>query len=324
MNKNKVPLNYLMLLLVSILLNVFLFYMIIRNPNSSFFDEYNNLIIGIGSGILTYIITLYLTHKFLYSTNDALCNDLKVLSNSIEEIEDRTKPLPKYFMDIDNTLNILQVEEKAMVSYDRIKLLKTGFYKKLYTDAKEVKVLGISLKKFIEALFTTNHTIINQLLHGRIKVQLLLLNPNSDFVKFLDSQEGDNHDRHPVSDKLHEVISIIKDFYNLNTDCKTKHDNKIEVRLIDETVTLTFGYVNKHLNSENIMHLGLLFGHKEGGPLYRIPNNVEDELYKESMDYFDTLFSKSELNILFSWDNKGKHFTELNQLGKKIENANSI
>jgi hypothetical protein len=261
---------------------------------------------GLAAGLFTFALTFYFTQRFLYSTSDQI----------LEKIEDLSREFQSHKSSTQSIINVLQREYKTVERYDRNNLLGRGFYDNLFKDSIEIKVLGITLLKFIEALVSESkeHTIINQLLNSdNIRIMILLLNPNSNFVKLLDKQEGTDDNPNPVSKKIKNVLSMLDKFSKLNSDKRTKNENKLQVRLTNENITLTFSYIKKKKENdpEDILHIGLLFGQIgqiEGAPLYNFPKILSDDIYNDSANYFNYLFKNAKSYQVFSWDNEGKHF----------------
>lgn len=300
---SKVKLPYVVLLLTLVLIIAVLSILLYWKSSSNANDLYDNLLWGVVCGLATYIITFYLTQKFLYSSNDQI----------LERIEELTNVFPSHTITTEKILNVVLREYNTLVWYDRNSLLKTGFYTNVYKESNEIKVLGITLLKFIEALVSvsTTHIIIDQLLNdNNIKVEILLLNPDSKLVQLLDKQEETPNNPNPVSKKIQEALSILKKFSEVESDKRTKNENKLDIRLTDENITLTFSYVKKkkEIDTEDVLHLGLLFGQREGAPLFKFPKNLSDELYSDTIKYFDNLFDNAKSKQVFSWDNEGKYF----------------
>jgi len=327
MNIEKKTSSYIIFIIISTMLNIiFLGYFVYK---SIFQDIAFVLLLCMISGILFYVYMSNILQSYLnYSDREITkeigrlidsyaCNkngDQKIIFDIVPEInkiENVSKSMLLQECNTKTILNILQNKYMTLINYDRYFLLNKGFYSDAYNNSKEVKVLGITLKTFIDALFSENqnHTIVDQLLNNRLIVEILLLNPKSSYVKILDEQARTNYSPNPVSEKIGKVIHAIKKYSEKDSEKVTKDNNRLEIRLIDESITMTFSCIKKNSDVENFLLLGFLFGHKEGGPLYKVPNNETDELNREIVEYFDSLFKKSK--PIFSWDNKGKKYSNL-------------
>ncbi|MGM0408093.1 MAG: hypothetical protein ACQERU_08910 [Bacteroidota bacterium] len=301
----KVKSPYFIFLLTLVIIIIVLSILLYSQSNPKGNDLNNNLLWGIVGGLATYIITFSMAQKFLYTPNDQI----------LEKIENIQNKFPSHETTTQTILDVVQCKFMTLISYNRNTLLGKEFYDNVYKESTEIKVLGITLEKFLEALISEKpkHVIIDQLFNNdNIVVKILLLNPTGSFVKFLDKQEGTVLNPYPATKKIKDVLLKLERFSKLDPMKGTNNDNKLDIRLTDENITLTFSYVQKKSESddENIFLLGLMYGHKEGGPLYKLPYNMSDELFIESMNYFDKLFNGACSQQIFSWDETGKHFAK--------------
>ena len=288
----------LTLILIVAILSIILFLKFNLHLN----DLNNTMLWGVVSGLSTFIITFIIINRFLYSLNDKILERIEYLLSNFFPHDKTTKTI----------LNIVQHEYMTLVHYDRISLNGTGFYDDLYKNCREIKISGITLKYFFESLINKDHVIIEQLLKGNnLTVKILLLHPQSKFVEMLDKQEGTPQNRFPVKTKIMNVISLIEKFSEKDKHISLGSKCKLEIRLTEENINLTINYAQKkEKDVKDTLLMGLLFGHKQGGPLYRIPKDSASHLYEDCTDYFDKLYNHAAESTIFSWhESEGKKFT---------------
>ena len=288
-----------------------------------------SVLIGITSSLVAWLVIFMVLNKYFVPLNEKIFIGLDEIRKSIltrdsydntnQEINRRFDDLCASFKPHDKTtqtiLNVLQGHFMTLIQHDRRQLLGTGFYDDLYKEADDVKISGITLNELIEAMCKENRSkgnLINQLLERKgVSVEMLLLHPESDFVKILDSQEGSGIDRNPVKKQITHVIDLLQKF-SQDDEGLLQSGSKIEIALTSESVNSIITYAGKRNNrQEDVLLMGLLFGHKRGGPLYRIPNTQNNELYSDCIMYFDKLFGEARKSTVFAWsDTKPKTFNK--------------
>jgi hypothetical protein len=222
------------LIVIIIVLSIILYSQYSSNGN----NLYNNLLWGIVVGLVTYIISFSIAQKFLYTPNDLI----------LEKIEKLEKKFPVHETTTQTILDVVQCKYMTLISYNRNSLLGKGFYDNVYKESSEIKVLGISLERFLEAIVSVNpkHVIVDQLFNNdNISAKILLVNPYGSFAKILDRQEATELNPNPASKKISDVLLKLEKFSQIETDKCTKNDNILDIRLTDENITLTFNFVKK-------------------------------------------------------------------------------
>jgi len=236
-----------------------------------------SVLIGVTSSLVAWLVIFMVLNKYFISLNEKMFVELDGIRKSIltrdfynntnQEINRKFDDLCASFKPHDKTtqtiLNVLQGQFMTLIQHDRSQLLGTGFYDDLYKEADNVKISGITLNKLIGAMCKENRSkenLVNQLLKRKnVSVKMLLLNPESNFVKVLDVQESSSIDRNPVKNQILNVINLLEKFSE-EDEGLLQSGSKIEIALTSESVNSIITYAGKRNNpKEDILLMGLLF-----------------------------------------------------------------
>ncbi len=260
-------------------------------------------LIGIASGLFTWVIIFIVINKYYNSLNKITLEKLKQIEIDANKILDH--------------LNALQDKNMNLIAFERKSLLGKKYYENLYKNADDIRISGITVDKLVEHLCigkrNDNH-LINQLKNRKnVSVKILCLHPESSVVKILDEQEKTSLDPNPVKNKILKTIGLLE-IFSKKYERKLNRGSKLEIVMTKETLNSIITFAgNSKKTEKDVLLMGMLYGHKRGGPLYQIPKSHELELYGDCLDYFDRIFdtAKSEY-LLFSWsDDSSKKFKNI-------------
>lgn len=302
---------FLIMLVILLSVSLFIAYDIFNN------DRITSIFFGVTAGLTAWMITFLVTNKFYNSLADKTIAKLVDLERSFKPHDDTTTTI----------LNVVQCKFMTLIDYNRKNLLNTGFYEKNYENADDIKISAITLNDFLaylccEKTIRGEKHLINQLKkRENINVKVLFMHPNSEVVKIMDKLEGSNINKKPVTKKIRKSITLLEEFSKIEEGC-LKKGSKLEVGLTTETLNSTITYAGKkEKNPHDVLLIGMLFGHKRGGPLYQVPNTNEFDLYKDSLDYFDVLYSRAKNNIIFSWSDSSEKLFEFKSLPTRVPSS---
>ncbi len=286
---------------------------IIENKNNF------SILIGVTSSLIAWLIIFVIMNKYFTSLNEKMSKKLDEIQKSIltldfynntkKEINKKYDDLCECFKPHDKTtqtiLNVLQDKFMTLIKYDRSQLLGRGFYDNLFKEADNIKISGITTHELIKSMCKNNRSLnnlINQLLNREnVSVKILLSHPESNFVKVLDAQEGSNVLSNPVKSRIKKSMDLLENFSKKDEGLLLR-GSEIDIALTSASINYIITYAGRRNNpEEDVLLMGILFGHKRGGPLYQISKTQNSELYSDCIKYYDKLFKDSSQSIIFTW-----------------------
>lgn len=305
-NRTNYPTIVFIMILISIILIMFI--CIIHTWKFVLNDKVLGVLYGVLSGLTVYTVTFSISNLFFRSQ----------LDNTLTAIDQLCRCINIHHNDTAEIINITQRKYKTLIPYDRKSLLDTGFYENNYEHATSIKLSGVTLYDFTSYLCrqnTTERHLVNRLMtRSNMSMKVLLMHPDSPIVKILDEQETTVTCKNPVSTQIRRTISLIKNYSKSNTG-KLAAGSKLEIGLTYDTMNSTLLYVkNIDTSSTDLMLMGILFGNKRNGPLYRIPNHPKLSLYSDCDSYFDYLFNRARDKIIFTWTDSGINYQPIDSI----------
>ncbi len=256
--------------------------------NQKFNSIVINPIYGIAGGLFTFAITLFITQRYLFSAKDNVDDIINTISSSLKG-------------------------SLLLHTDDRKELLGKGYYDTIYNRSTDIRICSISLNRLIEYIckpeLRNKNSWVNRLRNRpNVSVKIVMMSPDSDIVKILDEQEKDTQKK--PSFKINETIELLKNFAGKNTEEGLAEGTSINIVLSKQTINFSITYAalnNVKRNQEDIMLIGLIYGYKDNGPFYHVPQNKTINVYNDCINYFDKLYD-NRTKPIFQWDITGKKF----------------
>jgi len=281
-----------------------------------------NLIQSITAGLIP-ILILFIVSYFLLKK----IQEIKKVTKKKElvlEVSNMIQPiLEKHIFlqaKIEDIANYLTKNTMSLVQYKREQLIGQHYYDNLYAGKNKIYISGITVSNLVSSMLKENkkkNNLWNQLiLKKNVSVKIMLLHPKSHFVSVLNEQEKlSENDPSPVTDKIYNTINNLEKLYIDNEDPeKLPFGSTIEIALTDEPITSSITYAAKDNSSnQETLLMGILLPHKKGGPMYKIHNSEDNQLYKDLINSFTTQFAIAKKNhMVFYWSSdKNKVFNKI-------------
>ncbi len=272
--------------------------------------------IGIGAGLVAWLITYLLVSWLDQDTKKQLKECLEEISETRKSIEAHDEEFRPHKQDTTTILNVVQRRYLSLVNKTRGELTLDYYFK----NACEVRISGIALMFLIRSLTEQeNHPLLEVLLNERdVEVKVLIAHPNSEFVQIRDMKEGqiksvDKPCSRDIRNNIQRLSEIEKKFRNT----KLPDGNLFHIRLTYAPLDSAITYIKKSATEndkdkfEEILLMGPIYYYilANKGPMYQIPkdhrNPDETTLFEHCIQNFDHLFSDASDFTVFLWNNEG-------------------